>query len=59
MWYIAWIFFVYESPSCHPTISDEEKETLEKTTVTESEVNLSGPNFPSLNLKELYLISVA
>ena len=30
---------MYESPSCHPTITEEEKDALERTTVTESEVN--------------------
>lgn len=37
VWYVFWLYFVYESPSCHPTITEEEREWLEKTTVTDSE----------------------
>ena len=38
MWYTAWIVVVYDSPSVHPTISDEEKTLIQATTLDLSKV---------------------
>lgn len=38
LWYVLWLFFVYETPSEHPTISASEKEYIELTAISGYEV---------------------
>ncbi|XP_073241577.1 vesicular glutamate transporter 3-like [Porites lutea] len=39
VWYTAWIVVVYDSPSVHPTISDEEKTLIQATALDLSKVD--------------------
>ena len=48
LWYVAWIVFVFESPSVHPTITEEEKIYIELSAVNTAEVSLQASTcFPS------------
>lgn len=38
VWYGFWLFFIYETPSVHPTISVKEREHIEETAVSADEV---------------------
>ncbi|XP_068746722.1 vesicular glutamate transporter 1-like [Montipora capricornis] len=38
IWYVAWFVFVFESPSVHPTITEEEKKYIELSAVNTAEV---------------------
>lgn len=41
VWYIVWLWLVHESPSTHPTISDEEKTLIQETALDLSKVRNS------------------
>ena len=38
LWYAAWIFMAYDSPSVHPTITDDERVYIEQSAVHVNEV---------------------
>ena len=40
MWYAVWLLVVHDSPSNHPTISDEEKTLLQEGTANIAEVSV-------------------
>ena len=40
LWYLVWLAVVYESPSVHPTISEEEKTLIEHSAVRTEEVSM-------------------
>ena len=48
LWFVAWFVLAFESPSAHPTISEEEKAYIELSNVNVDEVKLSRFLEPSI-----------
>ena len=45
LWYVAWFVLAFESPSVHPTISEEERAYIELSAVNTDEVRFSRQIF--------------
>ncbi|XP_048585459.1 vesicular glutamate transporter 1 isoform X2 [Nematostella vectensis] len=58
LWYIMWVLLAYETPSFHPSISDEEREFIEETAVHASELSGGVPWKEILGSKRVWGIAV-
>lgn len=60
LWYLAWLYYVYDSPAEHPRIDDSEKQFIEKSLgTTVNKKNYPTPWKAILSSKNVWLIVLA
>lgn len=60
IWYIGWLYFVYDSPAEHPRISEEEREYIESSLGnTKQKKNMPTPWMEILTCKHVWFLVIA